>query len=73
VRTDDIDYRHKTSVPIRDMWTDDLRVVFVVDVYGVTWRDLAIIPGGSAPMHRAVMRLGLDPNRYQALIWDLGD
>lgn len=64
-----IDFRQRASMPIRDMERDGL-IVFWVDVYGVTGSDLAIIPGGSRPMLKAVERMGLDPNRYQALIWD---
>lgn len=65
-----VDYRRKVTIPIRDMWSD-MEVVFCVDVYGVTPRDLAQIPGGSAPMMRAVERLGLDPMRYQSTLWDI--
>ena len=65
-----IDYRHKVSMPIRDMERDG-EIVFVVDVYGVKPNDLAIIPGGSRPMQKAVERIGLDPDRYQAILWDV--
>lgn len=70
LRAKQIDYRKAVTVPIRDMYQDG-RVVFLVDVYGVNPRDLAVIPGGSDPMLHAVERLGLDPLRYQALLWDL--
>jgi hypothetical protein len=66
----DVDYRNMVSMPIRDMDRDG-EIVCVVDVYGVTSRDLAIIPGGSRPMMKAVERLGLDPSRFRAEIWDL--
>jgi hypothetical protein len=66
----DVDYRRKVSMPIRDMYRDG-EIVFVVDIYGVVPRDLCVIPGGSRPMYRAVERLGLDPMRYQALLWDV--
>jgi hypothetical protein len=69
-RAMDVDYRQMVSMPIRDMDRDG-EIAFIVDVYGVTPRDLAIIPGGSAPMMKAVERLGLDPNRFRAEIWDL--
>lgn len=65
-----IDYRRMVSMPIRDMERDG-RIVFVVDIYGVEPKDLCLIPGGSRPMMRAVERMGLDPNRYQASIWDV--
>lgn len=65
-----VDYRRMVSMPIRDMNRDG-KIVFVVDVYGVTPKDLCEIPGGSRPMMRAVERMGLDPNRYQAWIWDV--
>lgn len=65
-----VDYTRKVTVPIRDMYEDG-RIVFVVDIYGVTPNDLCIIPGGSAPMLRAIKRIGLDPYRYQATIWDI--
>lgn len=64
------DYRIKTTMPVRDMHRDG-RIVFLVDVYGWTSRDVATIPGGSTPMRRAVERIGLDPNRYQAILWDV--
>ena len=65
-----VDYRYRTSMPIRDMHRDG-KIVFCVDVYGCTGRDLCVIPGGSEPMIKAVRRIGLDPDRYQALIWDV--
>lgn len=65
-----VDYQRRVTIPIRDMHRDGL-VVFLVDVYGLAPRDMMIIPGGSDPARRAVDRLGLDPNRYQASIWDL--
>jgi hypothetical protein len=64
-----VDFRYRTSLPIRDMFMDG-RVVFIVDVYGWTGRDVCIIPGGSDPFVKAVRRLGLDPKRYQAMMWD---
>ncbi len=64
-----IDYRLKTTMPIRDMHRDG-KIVFMVDIYGWNGRDVCVIPGGSDPMLKAVQRLGLDPNRYQAMIWD---
>lgn len=65
-----IDYRHKAIVPIRDMERDG-RIAFEVIVYGVEPTDLCIVPGGGTPAFRAVERIGLDTNRYQATIWDL--
>jgi hypothetical protein len=64
-----LDYRHKTSMPIRDMHREG-RIFCVVDIYGWTGKDVCVIPGGSDPMMRAVKRLGLDPTRYQAWIFD---
>jgi hypothetical protein len=64
-----VDYRYRTTMPIRDMWRDG-KIVFLVDIYGWTGRDCCHIPGGSDPMIKAVVRLGLDPDRYQASIWD---
>ena len=69
LRSMQVDYRYRTSMPIRDMHRDG-RIVFWVDVYGWTGSDVAVIPGGSDPLVKAVRRLGLDPNRYQAMIWD---
>ena len=69
IRAMKIDYRYRTSMPIRDMHHDG-RIVFVVDVYGWTGRDVCIIPGGADPMIRAVRRLGLDPDRYRAELFD---
>lgn len=65
-----VDYSIKTQMPIRDMHRDG-RIVFWVDIYGLEARDLCIVPGGSRPMQRAVERLGLDPNRYHAVFWDV--
>lgn len=70
MKKEDIDYRRKVSIPIRDMENDG-KIVFIVDVYGVRARDLAVIPGGSRPMMKAVLRMGLDPIRYQAVILDV--
>lgn len=66
-----VDYSRKVSMPIRDMFIDGAPIVCAVDVYGVTPRDLAVIPGGAEPMMKAVERLGLDPNRYQSMLWDI--
>lgn len=65
-----IDFTQMVSMPIRDMYADG-RIVFAVDVYGVTPSDIATIPGGSEPMIKAVERLGLDSMRYQASLWDI--
>lgn len=65
----EVDYRYHVTMPIRDMQRNG-RVYCLVDIYGVTTKDIAVIPGGSAPLRHAVERLGLDPERYQAVIWD---
>jgi hypothetical protein len=65
-----VDYRRKVSIPIRDMDRNG-EIAFIVDVYGVVPQDLATIPDGSRPMHRAIERLGLDPMRYRAELWDV--
>lgn len=67
-----IDHTRRVTVPIRDVASQGAPVFCQVDVYGVSWEDLAAIPGGSAPLRRAVERLGLDPNRYQATVFELG-
>ena len=69
VKTMRINHRVKTTMPIRDLWRDG-QVVCVVDIYGWTRRDVCTIPGGADPMVKAVQRLGLDPERYQAFISD---
>jgi hypothetical protein len=69
MRAASVDYRYKTTMPIRDMERNG-KIVFWVDIYGWTGKDVCIIPGGGDPTLRAVKRLGLDPNRYQAMIWD---
>lgn len=71
VESTNIDYSQVVTMPIHDMWNDG-RVIFLVDVYGVQPSDLTIIPGGSAPMIKAIERLGLDTSRYQAWLWDIG-
>lgn len=67
-----VDYSRMVSMPIRDLQNDG-RIVFCVDVYGVTPSDIATVGGGvgSLPMLRAVERLGLDPHRYVPWIADL--
>ena len=64
-----IDFRYRTSMPIRDMHRDG-RIVFWVDIYGWTGRDVCKVPDGYEPMVHAVRRLGLDPDRYQAWLMD---
>jgi hypothetical protein len=66
-----IDYRKRVTMPIRDTFKDGAPVAFLVDVYGVEPRDLCVVPGGSAPMRKAVERMGLDAGRYQAWLWDV--
>lgn len=64
-----VDYSRVATMPVRDMF-DDGRIIFFVDVYGWNQNDIAVVPGGSEPAYKAVVRLGLDPNRYQATFWD---
>jgi hypothetical protein len=66
-----IDYRKRVTMPVRDMFNENMPIVFLVDVYGLTVEDLSKIPGGSEPMLAAVKRLGLDPHRYRANWTDL--
>ncbi len=66
----DVDYRKHTTMPVRDMHRDG-EIVFVVDIYGWTGKNICQIPGGADPVLAAVKRLGLDPDRYQATIWDV--
>jgi len=66
-----VDYRRSFVMPIRDMWTDDARIVLKVIVYGWDPEDACVIPGGADPFLHAVRRLGLNPARYQAVIWDV--
>lgn len=65
-----IDYRRQVSVPIRDL-EEGGRVYCLVTVFGLRGVDLLVVPGGSEPLLRAVKRLGLDPMRYQAMLWDI--
>lgn len=65
-----VDYRYRATMPIRDMHNNG-QIVFVVDIYGLTSRDLCLIPGGADPMLKAVRRIGMDTERYQAMIWDV--
>ena len=69
IRAKQIDYSRMTTMPIRDMHQDG-RIVCLVDIYGWTGRDVCVIPGGSDPVVKAVKRLGLDPDRYQAWVFD---
>lgn len=65
-----VDHTQRVTMPIRDMHRD-MRVVFCVTVYGWTTSEVCTIPGGSDPFVAAVRRLGLDPDRYQAVLWDV--
>ena len=66
-----VDYTRMVSMPVRDMWNDG-RIVFAVDLYGVSTADLCKIPSdGIDLVHKAVARIGLDPERYQAWLWDV--
>ncbi len=65
-----VDYKTSTEIPIRDMHRDG-KIAFVVTIYGLDGADLCVIPGGSRPMQKAVERLGLDPMRYQSILWDI--
>jgi hypothetical protein len=65
-----VNYRESVTMPIRDMHRDGV-VVFCVTVYGWTDREVCVIPGGSDPFVAAVRRLGLDPDRYRAIMWDV--
>lgn len=64
-----INIRERVTMPIRDM-ANDGEVAFLVDVYGWTAREIATVPGGSAPLKAAVQRLGLDTDRYRGVLWD---
>jgi hypothetical protein len=66
----DVDYTRQVVLPIRDMY-DKGEIYCQVIVYGWTTKEALIIPGGSDPFLHAVKRLGLDPVRYQAVIWDI--
>jgi len=55
-------------MPIRD---SQMRIAFQVIVYGVTLKDVAVIPGGSVPFRKAVERIGLSPEEYRAHLFDL--
>lgn len=70
IRSMQIDYRQRTMMPIRDMHRDG-RICFWVIVYGLEGGDICVVPGGSDPMVKAVRRLGLDPNRFQAMLMDV--
>jgi hypothetical protein len=61
-RSLDIDYTHRTSLPIRD--TTDGSIFCVVDIYGWTARDVPPTADPSPPMLKVMARLGLDPDRY---------
>jgi hypothetical protein len=66
MRQDDVDYRRKTTMMVKDTWQSG-RIMFAIDVYGLSLRDtLTIFPEDSPPYLRAMGRMGLDPARYQA-------
>lgn len=60
------DFRRMVSIPVRDTQNGG-KIAFVVDVYGITAKDLY----GDAPVVKAISRIGLDPMRYRALVWDV--
>ncbi len=69
------------SVPIRDTHRDGAPVVFVMDFYNMTSQQLSLIQMGgdevdetigSWPIRNALKKRGLDPDRYQTFLWDLG-
>ena len=66
-RKRDVDYDSVVTAPICDR--DSGKVICRVDIYGVTIHDL-IQPGGSRPILEAIERLGLDPYRFYARLWD---
>lgn len=66
------DFRRSVTVPVRDMQRGG-RIVFSVDVYGIESGDTFVVPGGGAPFRKAIERLGLDSNRYQASMWEVKD
>lgn len=65
----DVDYDAVVTIPFHD---DSGKCAFRVDVYGMTSRDL-ILPGGLRPVERIIERLGLDPQRIRANIWEARD
>lgn len=69
----DVDYSKKVSMPVRDLKRDGA-VAFMVDVYGVTPEELCIVGEGypmGRPMRKAITRIGLDPDRFFATIFDV--
>jgi hypothetical protein len=62
----DVDYQRRASMTVKDTWQCG-KIVFVIDVYGLSLRDtLTIFPEDSPPYLRAMGRMGLDPARYRA-------
>ncbi len=61
-----VDYRRKLTYLIRDM-AQEATPAFLVDAYGLSDEDFGVT---GAPARQAVERIGLDPNRFMAVLWD---
>lgn len=63
-----IDWSRRCAVLVRD---PDLRPAFRVDLYGHSYEDALIVPGGADPVVETVRRVGLDPRRWRASMFDV--
>jgi CTP:molybdopterin cytidylyltransferase MocA len=72
-RVSGIRYNLRTTVPVRDFGQEGAPVAFLVDIYGVRASAVSTVGGdvGARPLVKAVRRLGLDPERYRATLWDV--
>ena len=59
-----IDFKTRITIPIRDARKNG-EVCFLMDMYGLSYRDVCYVPGGG-PIRKSVERRKLDPNRFKA-------
>jgi hypothetical protein len=57
----------RSSILIRDL---DMEPLFVMEFYGISERELRIIPGGGNIVARALERRGIDPHSVIFTFWD---
>jgi len=51
----------------------DMRELFVVTLYGVSFGELCTVPGGGNIVAAALARRGLDPGDFMFTLWDAGE
>ena len=59
--------RQRSRILIRNL---DMEPLFVMEFYGITHRELCMIPGGGNIVAAALERRGLDPHSFIFTFWD---